>query len=279
MNSLVSPTWLMDYLGDLHLAIIDCRFTLGSPRHGKQAYESEHIPGAIYFDLEKDWSSETGEHGGRHPLPDIDTLAHKLGNAGISRQTRVVLYDDQNGCMAARGYWLLRYLGHEQVALLDGGYSAWKRAGGSVTSEIQTSQPVQYIPNIQTDMVRNMNDVRKAINNPHVVLVDSRALVRYTGETEPIDKVGGHIPGACQYDWQSAVDSDGTWKPDSELQNHFSALPEDKEIIVYCGSGVTACANLFALERAGFRNARLYPGSWSDWITYSDNPVAKGKEK
>jgi thiosulfate/3-mercaptopyruvate sulfurtransferase len=278
MNLLVSSQWLKEHIHNANTAIIDCRFILGSPGAGKSAYAAGHIPGAVYFDLEDDWSSPTTEHGGRHPLPDIVQLTAKLGEAGISQETNVVLYDDQKCCMAARGYWLLKYLGHTNAALLDGGFGAWVKEGGEVTQEVSLHQAVSYVPYIQTEMLRNAAEVRNALGDPKTTLIDSRALSRFTGENETVDPIGGHIPGACPYDWQEAVNDDGTWKSPEKLRDRYKGLPDNQEWIVYCGSGVTACANLFAMELAGYNNGRLYPGSWSDWITYPDNPVATGSE-
>ncbi|WCK56132.1 sulfurtransferase [Aneurinibacillus sp. Ricciae_BoGa-3] len=276
MNLLVSPQWLIAHLKDPNTVIIDCRFTLGMPNEGKEEYAEGHIPGAVYFDLEDDWSSSVTDHGGRHPLPDVGELTAKLGTAGISPQTNVVLYDDQKGCMAARGYWLLKYLGHKQAALLDGGYSAWVKAGGHVTHGKPIHKAVSYVPDIQPHMLRSVTDVREALGSPNTALIDSRAMNRFTGENETMDPIGGHIPGACQYDWQEAVNEDGTWKSPEELRERYKGLAKHQEWIVYCGSGVTACANLYAMELAGYNNGRLYAGSWSDWITYPDNPVATG---
>lgn len=278
MDALVSAAWLAEHLHDPDLAVMDCRFVLGSPEQGRKAYEASHIPGAVYFDLEEDLSGPKSEHGGRHPWPDAAVFAEKLGQAGIHNETAIVLYDDQKGAMAARAYWVLRYVGHTKVALLDGGYGAWKQSGQPVTAERAARPQAVYVPHVQRDWMRSMEDVRRRVQENSAVLIDSRAFSRYTGEEETIDPVGGHIPGAQNYDWQAVVDEQGFLRDEEVLRKHFSALPEDREIIVYCGSGVTACANLFALKRLGYSNVALYPGSWSDWISYPENEKAKGSE-
>ncbi len=278
MDTLVAVSWLKEHLSDANLVVADCRFVLGSPDKGREAYEEDHIPGARYFDLEKDLSAPKTEHGGRHPWPQAQAFASKLAQVGIGNDTAVVLYDAQGGAMAARAYWVLKYIGHQQVALLDGGYGAWKAAGYPVTREIPTPVQVTYEPHVKGEWVRSMEDVRQSMAGEQAVLVDSRAFDRYTGESETIDPVGGHIPGAVNYDWQNIIDESGRIKDEEALRKHFAALPQDREVIVYCGSGVTACANLFALERLGYKNVKLYPGSWSDWISYEENEIAKGKE-
>jgi thiosulfate/3-mercaptopyruvate sulfurtransferase len=278
MDTLVSVAWLAEHLHDENLVVIDCRFALHSPDKGREEYTREHIPGAIYFDLKKDLSAEKAEHGGRHPWPHVSSVADKLGQVGIKNDTAIVLYDDQKGVMAARAYWVLRYIGHRNVALLDGGYAAWKEAGQPVTDEVTKLQPAEYTPDVQEEMLRDVEDVRQACNGGEALLVDSRAFNRYTGEAETIDPVGGHIPGALNYDWQAVFDEKGFLKEEAALREHFAKLPRDKEVIVYCGSGIVACANLFALERLGYNNVKLYPGSWSDWISYPENEKAKGSE-
>ncbi|WP_322787664.1 sulfurtransferase [Aneurinibacillus thermoaerophilus] len=276
VDMVVSVSWLAEHLHDEKLAVVDCRFVLGQPEKGRDGYKTEHIPGAIYFDLEQDLSAPKAVHGGRHPWPDADVFATKLGQVGIDNDTAIVLYDEQQGVMAARAYWVLRYVGHEKLALLNGGFPAWKAAGYPVTAEMPKRSSATYVPRVRKDLLRNVDDVRRHVKGGQALLVDSRAHNRYTGEVETIDPVGGHIPGAVNYEWQCVVDETGKWKDEKVLREHFSELPRDREVIVYCGSGVTACANLFALERLGYENAKLYAGSWSDWISYPDNPVATG---
>jgi thiosulfate/3-mercaptopyruvate sulfurtransferase len=273
----VSMAWLKEHLFDEEVRIIDCRFLLADPLAGRKAYEQSHIPGAVYFDLDQDLSGPVGEHGGRHPLPDLNELANKLGQAGIDGETTLVAYDDQGGPFASRFWWLLRYMGHPRVYVLDGSISAWQEEGNPVTSEIPIYSPKTFTPNIQPHLVATMEEVRNKLHQSHVTLIDSREPKRYLGVEEPIDPVAGHIPGARNYFWKQVTTEKGGWKGVEELQEHFKDIQPDDEIIVYCGSGVTACPNVLGLEQAGYKKVKLYAGSWSDWITNSENPVEKGK--
>lgn len=276
-DSIVSTDWLAEHINEDHVRIVDCRFQLGSPNAGKDAYDHGHIPKAIYFDLEKDLSAPIGEHGGRHPLPDIATLANKLGNSGIGNQHLIIVYDDQGGMFAARFWWLLRYMGHNQVAILDGGYSKWVNEGRSITTEAPHFVATQFIPHVQPELLVDMETVRQNIAKSDVLIIDSRDHKRFTGEEETIDPVAGHIPSAVNYFWKGVLNAEGQWKTEEELKDHFAQIPHDQQLIVYCGSGVTACPNVLALERAGYKNVKLYAGSWSDWISYKENPIAKGE--
>ncbi|QGQ99315.1 sulfurtransferase [Paenibacillus psychroresistens] len=278
MKHIVSIEWLKANLFASDLVIADCRFQLGHVDAGRQAYGESHIPGAVYFDLERDLSAPIGEHGGRHPLPDLEPLALKLGLAGISKDTRIVAYDDQGGAMASRFWWLLKYLGHEDVFVLDEGFSAWKREGQPVDALQETPIPATFIANPQSDLLVDVAEVRAKLGQPGTILLDSREAPRYLGEAEPIDKAAGHIPGAINKFWKGVLDEQGRVKTDDELIANYAELPRDKEIIVYCGSGVTATPNVLGLSEAGFTNVKLYAGSWSDWISYGENPVATGRE-
>ncbi|NUU64455.1 sulfurtransferase [Paenibacillus agri] len=296
MEATVSKRWLLARLYEPEQTIVDCRFTLGKPQAGKESFEQEHIPGAVYLDLELDLSAPVSEHGGRHPLPDPQLLAARLAKLGIGNTTRVVAYDDESGMNAARLWWLLRYLGHEQVFILEGGFSAWKAERFPVTDHQPIRIPSSFEPNVQSQMVVGVDEVRQvSVNTVEAlseardsastapydlpVLIDSRARERYLGLEETLDKKAGHIPGAVNYFWKETQNEDGSLKSAEELQEHFAQLDKDAEIIVYCGSGVTACPNVLALEKAGYKNVRLYAGSWSDWISYEGNPIATGDEK
>lgn len=280
MRNIIAMKWLLARLYEEHQAIVDCRFQLGKPDAGRQAYEAEHIPGAIYLDLERDLSAPVGEHGGRHPLPDIDALANKLSAAGIDSSVRVVAYDDQGGAMASRLWWLLRYMGHENVVVMDRGFTAWKEAGYPVTGDASPVRvPKPFAPRLQANMLASIDDVRRAVREGSDTLIDSREAPRYRGEVEPLDRKAGHIPGARNRFWKDALGTDGEWKGGEEQRGRFADLQEGDPVIVYCGSGVTACPNVLALEEAGFRNMRLYVGSWSDWISYPGNAVATGGEE
>jgi thiosulfate/3-mercaptopyruvate sulfurtransferase len=280
MGSVVSMRWVLARLYEPDLAIVDCRFVPGDPEAGRRSYEESYIPGAIYMDLERDLSGPVGDHGGRHPLPDVAELAAKLGRAGIDRSMRVVAYDDQGGAMAARFWWLLRYMGHERVYVMDQGFSAWKRAGFPVAKAAPPIRvPKTYVPDVRPEMLADVEDVRRAADTGDSVLVDSREPARYRGDAEPIDRAAGHIPGAVNRFWKENLDEAGRWRGPDELAARFASLPKDKPVIVYCGWGVTACPNVLALLDAGYRDVKLYAGSWSDWISYPENPVTKGEEQ
>ena len=279
MEHIVSMKWLLARLYEQDLAIVDCRFLLSDADAGRRSYSEGYIPGAVYMDLERDLSAPVGKHGGRHPLPDVGELAVKLGRAGIDRGTRIVAYDDQGGAMASRLWWLLRYMGHDAVYVMDQGYSAWKATGYPVTgAQPAIRVPKRYEPTVQEAMLADVDAVRAASSEGSSVLVDSRETRRYLGLEEPIDKVAGHITGARNWFWKDNLDEQGRWRSAEQLEERFAALPKDAAIIVYCGSGVTACPNVLALEAAGYRNVRLYAGSWSDWISYEGNAVAVGEE-
>jgi thiosulfate/3-mercaptopyruvate sulfurtransferase len=272
MNSLASPTWLLENLHHPNLRIVDCRFTLGQPSAGRTAYESGHIPNAIFLDLETDLSAPKRPDGagGRHPLPDPSTLAAKLGSLGIGNQHTVIAYDDPStgqGFYAAHLWWLLRYLGHDAVQVLNGGIAAWM---GELETSIPQHPSAEFIAQPRFEMVVDAATV--ATTNAQ--LFDARAPERYRGETELLDRKAGHIPGAHNLFWATALEN-GIWKS-PEAQRQRFALESAEDAILYCGSGVSACANLLALEVAGLQGAKLYAGSWSDWVSDDSRPVELG---
>jgi thiosulfate/3-mercaptopyruvate sulfurtransferase len=275
LKNIVTIEWVNGQLGSNDLRIIDCRFNLAEPKRGLNEYLENHLPGSIYFDLNVDLSSEVQEHGGRHPLPDIETFIQKIEAAGISSSTTVVAYDDQGGAFASRLWWLLRFIGHSRVFVLDEGYSTWVNQGLPITKEVPIFQKGSYTPVIQNQMVATVEDVKRSIENHTSQLIDSREEIRFLGVEEPIDKKAGHIPGAINLFWKDVLNS-SKWKNRNELEAHFSTICKDKEVIVYCGSGVTACPNVLALNEIAFNNVKLYAGSWSDWISYSENQITVG---
>ncbi|MGZ9586682.1 sulfurtransferase [Paenibacillus marinisediminis] len=269
--------------GDGSVVAADCRFWLTEPQRGREAYLEGHIPGAVYFDMNQDLSSAVKEHGGRHPLPDPARLADKLTEAGITRTSTIVAYDEQGGSGASRLWWLLQWMGHEgDVLLLDGGWAAWQAAGLPVEQGVAAAASVdgmRYEPNVQVQLVLGMDDVKARLGRSDVVIIDSRDGQRYRGEVEPMDRVAGHIPGAVNQPWQRNLDAAGAWLATDDQRERWSEVVGDAaEIIVYCGSGVTACPNIRGLWQAGYRHAKLYAGSWSDWSSYEENPVATGEE-
>ncbi|WP_096202313.1 sulfurtransferase [Bacillus sp. FJAT-45350] len=269
---LVEMDWLDEHLNQEDVRVIDCNFKLGSPLAGFEHYMKEHLPNAFYFDLETDLSGKVRKHGGRHPLPDLGDLSEKLSAAGIDESVTVVAYDNQAGAFASRFWWLLRYLGHEKVYILNGGLQHWKNKGLPVTNEIPHVDKRRFNVNVQEQMLTVANEIKeKIIGNEGIQLLDSREEKRYKGIEETVDKVAGHIPGAAHCYWKDNLQENGYWKSNSELKERFTELTDDREIIVYCGSGVTACPNIVALMESGFSNVKLYLGSWSDWITYPEN--------
>lgn len=279
---LVTVPWLQAHLEDPELVLFDCRFTLADPEAGRRQYLEGHLPGALFLDLERDLSGPAGAQGGRHPLPDPAVLAAKLGRWGVDQDATVVVYDHGTDGMAPRAWWLLGYLGLARVAVLDGGLPAWLAAGGRLsagTADEERPRPKRtFTPKLRHDWIRTAAEVRRLVADQPggVVLVDSRAPERYRGDVEPLDPVAGHIPGAVNAYWAQVLTSDGRWKSPEELARHFQGLADAQEVVVYCGSGVSACVNLLAMHLAGLKQARLYPGSWSDWCTRPGFPLATG---
>ncbi|ADI15283.1 sulfurtransferase [Truepera radiovictrix] len=264
---------------DAQVRLVDVRFSLTDPLLGRRRYEAGHLPGAVYLSLDDDLSGPVREHGGRHPLPDTARFAQTLGACGIGNDTHVVAYDDAagGGMFAARLWWLLRYVGHDQVQVLDGGLDAWTAAGLELTRDVPTYPPATFTPAVRPEMVADMQEVRSKLRRPGVLLLDARAPERYRGEVEPLDKRAGHIPGARNRPFMGNLEG-GRFKPAEALRARFADVEAADETILYCGSGVSAAHNALALEEAGLRGAKLYVGSWSDWSSFEENPVATGEE-
>ena len=250
--------------------MIDCRFSLPEPDLGQQQYDTGHIPGAYYLDLNRHLSSPVQAHGGRHPLPHWPKFVENLNLLGIQSnpQTPVVIYDASRFAFAARLWWMLRYLGHKNVALLDGGINAWVAAGLSLSCETPRPQIGRFVPQPHTDWIVDIDYVRQYKDNLGTMVIDSRSGDRFRGEREPIDPVAGSIPGAVNYFWQDVSTEAGLLNSPEILSNYWRTVDEANEVIVYCGSGVTACVNLFSQVVAGKPMGKLYPGGWSDWCSY-----------
>lgn len=279
MKFTVEADWLRDNLAEKDVRVIDCRFELARPVAGRKQFEAGHIPGSVYFDLEKDMSAPVKQHGGRHPLPDLDVLKEKLEKAGIGNNTTVVAYDSGEGAFAGRLWWLISYMGHENVYILNGGMKAWLEQDYPITTERPAYEETSFNYKVNSAVAASYEEVEAIVqaNNNGVVLIDSREYKRFTGEVEPIDKKSGHIPGAINKVWTNGL-VNGRFKDAEEQKERFSELDPNKQYIVYCGSGVTATPNFLALKAAGFQNVKLYPGSFSDWISYDDNKVCTIKE-
>jgi thiosulfate/3-mercaptopyruvate sulfurtransferase len=248
--------------------VADCRFALQDAGLGERQYALGHIPGSRYLHLDRDLSSPKQEHGGRHPLPDAAQFERALRACGVNDDTLVVAYDDSRGAFAARLWWLLRYFGHDRVRVLDGGYRAWCEAGLPVATDVAPSAAGAFTARARPELLVDRDAVIGLRGAPDHLLVDSREPPRYLGLEEPIDPHAGHIEGARNHPWQEVTDERGYFKAaDAQRARWGDALATD-DIVVYCGSGVTACVNLLALAELGRDDARLYAGSWSDWCSY-----------
>lgn len=280
-TTLVDTSTLAAHL-DSGWSVFDCRFVLRDPPAGERAYREGHIPGARFLDLNRDLASPITPASGRHPLPDPQTLAAKLAAAGVSHDTQVVAYDDANGAFAARLWWLLRWLGHPQVAVLDGGWQAWVREHRPVSREAPAATRAgDSRARPDQALWLSADAVLERVQSRTGRLLDARAPERFRGEMEPIDPVAGHVPGAVNLPYAGNVSEEGHFKSPAVLRRRFeSALGgvPASEAVCMCGSGVTACHNLLAMEVAGLKGARLYAGSWSEWIRDPSRPVARGSD-
>ncbi len=277
MEYVVNQEWLLEQLANKDVKIVDCRFSLSKPDEGERLYKESHIPGAYFFDLEKQLSAPVSKHGGRHPLPDIEQFRHEIEQAGIDNTKTVVAYDGGEGAFASRFWWLLTYIGHDKVYVLNGGFKSWVEAGYPTTKEVTKPKSANFKVSIRKEMLATYEEVKEIVANKKKspILIDSREKTRYLGKEEPIDKIPGHIPGAIHKFWAEGLEN-GFFKGSEEQKKRFAELDQKKPIIVYCGSGITATPNYIALKMAGYQNVKLYAGSYSDWVSYSDNPVEKG---
>ena len=279
-TTLVSSEELLEHLNDARWVIADCRFSLNDPNYGRKAYLEQHIPGAMYVDLEKDLSGPIipGKTG-RHPLPPIDVFAETMSRLGIGVGVQVVAYDESHGAFAARLWWLLKWLGHEMVAVLDGGWKQWIKNDFSVEATERTSENRRFVPLPRPTMVVGAAEVERVRKDPSWRLLDARNTERYLGLIEPIDPVAGHIPGALSAPYVENLDPEERFKSPEALREQFTSIMGDvppEQTTVYCGSGVTAAHHALAMAHAGIGLPRLYAGSWSEWITDPSHPVATG---
>lgn len=277
-KQLISATELQAMLHEPNVVIFDVRHDLMNHRLGRQHYMQAHIPGAYFLDNEAELVGETTGTNGRHPLPNPEDLAHLMLQYQVRPDTRIVIYDASQGHMAARAWWMLRWVGFTQVMILDGGWQAWLAAGGVTDSQVELPQ---VLPKHQTVIVHvqqptvTAQQIVAQLDQPEYTLINARAAERYRGEKEPIDPVAGHIPGALNRPTSANLQADGTFKSAEQLRAEFDDLLNETSVgsvVCYCGSGITACHNLFALELAGLSGAKLYPGSWSEWIADPSRP-------
>ena len=277
-TTLIDAPTLATHLDDPSWVVLDARFDLANPSKGETLYREGHVPGARYVHLDTHLSGEKTGHNGRHPLPAPEVAAARFGALGIGSHTQVVIYDGDTGMFAARAWWMLRWVGHQAVAVLDGGFAAWQRAGLPVSTDQPTWTPVAFAARVADDRRVPAADVLANLGDTSRVLVDARANDRFRGENETIDPVAGHIPGAVNRFFQLNLNADKTFKTPAALREEWGAVCGDdaSKVVMYCGSGVTACHNLLALEHAGLSGARIFPGSWSEWCANPDRPRATG---
>jgi len=280
-DRLVGVDTLAAHVDDPSWRVFDCRFDLKNTDYGRQAHAKGHIPGALYLHLDEDLSGTQNGRNGRHPLPDIGAFAGLMGRCGVGPGTQVVAYDNEGGIFASRLWWMLRFwLGHDAVALLDGGLPGWRRAKLPLATEPRPVAPGRCEPRPQSGMQVDTDHVFAHLRAPDMLLIDARGEDRYAGENETLDPVAGHIPGALNRFYFDNLDDAGCFfKPAEALRAEFAELLDGRDprtVVQQCGSGVTACHNLLAMEIAGLAGSRLYPGSWSEWCSDPARPIATG---
>ncbi|MBT8089454.1 MAG: sulfurtransferase [Gammaproteobacteria bacterium] len=279
-SNLIDAHALKSQIDDSNLRIIDCRFDLADPGAGRRAYMQGHIPGAVFADLDRDLAAPISPQSGRHPLPDVNTFAATLGRLGIGNASDVIVYDAGNGAVAARAWWLLRWLGHTRVRLLDGGFAHWITTAGPIVSGAERFSELRFRPDPRDHMVLTTAELESDLDAiAGLRLYDARDAARFRGDIEPIDPVAGHIPGSLSLPFPVSLDTNGRWKSKQALEALWlSVLGEDRNTpwAVMCGSGVTACHLAISGVEAGYREPRLYVGSWSEWIRDSERPVGLG---
>jgi thiosulfate/3-mercaptopyruvate sulfurtransferase len=281
-NTLISADELAARIGDPEWVIFDCRFSLADTSRGSEAYGKEHIPGAIYAHLDKDLSGQVIKgQTGRHPLPPVDKFSKTLSNWGIDNKCQVIVYDDLFGAIASRLWWMLVWLGHESVAVLDGGWTDWVRKGYHTEATVQGREYRTFQPNVRDILTVTTSDIEALRPSQEDLLIDAREGKRYRGEVEPIDRVAGHIPGAISVPYSGNLDAEGYFLSAADLEKRYleaaHGVPTEK-IVCYCGSGVTAAHNLLAMVHGGLGLGRLYIGSWSEWIADESRPISVGLE-
>jgi thiosulfate/3-mercaptopyruvate sulfurtransferase len=282
-TTLIGAAVLRDLVGKPEIAVIDCRFDLMDPEGGRRAYLQGHIPGARYADLNRDLSAPITAASGRHPLPTPDQFAGTLTRLGVGRATQVIAYDDSAGAFAARAWWMLRWVGHPAAAVLDGGLKAWVSEGGALQSGAEKPLPTAEVSHLSAHAdataVIGAAELERRLSDPAFLLIDARAGERFAGTVEPIDAVAGHIQGAVNHPFSTSLGADGRFLAAPVLRQLWEerlAGRSPSHVAAMCGSGVTACHNLLSLEVAGLRGAKLYAGSWSEWIRDPHRPVERG---
>jgi thiosulfate/3-mercaptopyruvate sulfurtransferase len=276
-TTLIEPAELAASFSDPRFAVIDCRHELSKPEWGAQAYAQGHIPNAVHASLDRDLSGPVGPATGRHPLPSVEIVTATLSRWGVDKDVQVVAYDQGPGAYAARLWWILRWLGHTHAAVLNGGFAAWQKAGLPVTTEPGSRPPRKFVARASNATSVTTAQLEQSLAGKKTALIDARGADRFAGENETIDPVAGHIPGARNRPFTQNLDAEGRFlAPDALRRGFADVIGSDAENVVsMCGSGVTACHNLLAMEIAGLRGAHLYPGSWSEWIRDPHRPIAR----
>lgn len=280
-DTLIDPRTLAEHADHPRWVIVDCRFDLQDPEGGERSYLEAHIPGARYAHLDRDLSGAKTGRNGRHPLPTIDEMRERFGALGIGAASQVVAYDADTGMYAARLWWMLRFMGHDAVAVLDGGFARWMREIGRSRGGRESWPPSEFVARPRPWWRVTADEVRQRLDDPQQVLIDARAEPRFRGDDEPLDRVAGHIPGARSFFFQRNLADGKTFRDAAELAAEWRGRlggHSPSDVVMYCGSGVTACHNLLAMAIAGLPRARLYAGSWSEWSSDPDRPVATGPE-
>ncbi|MEO7743806.1 MAG: sulfurtransferase [Usitatibacter sp.] len=276
---LITTEQLAGHLDDPEWVVIDTRHELMDPVKGRKAYEAGHIPGAHFMSVDEDLSGAKTGKTGRHPLPDLATFAARVNELGIGPETQVVVYDDAGGTFAVRLWWMLRWLGHGRVSLLDGGLPLWVQEGRPTSAPVPQARKGSFVPKPRLGATVDVHFVARHRGDATVKLIDARTGERFRGEQEPIDPVAGHVPGAVNRFWKQNLLQDGRFKTPSQLRAEYRDFLDGADphrAVHMCGSGVTACHNIFAMELAGLPGGRLYPGSWSEWCADPSRPAAKG---
>jgi thiosulfate/3-mercaptopyruvate sulfurtransferase len=277
-TTLVSTDTLAAHL-DGSWVVVDCRFDLHDATWGHARYREAHVPGAGYASLNDDLAGPRTGANGRHPVPPVDALAATFGRLGIAGGAQVVVYDQDAGAYASRLWWSLRYLGHDAVAVLDGGWAKWMREGRPTRAGEESREPVTFTPRVRAPMRAALADVETPLRPGAALLIDARSPERFDGTSEPLDRAAGHIPGAVNHFYKRNLADDGTMLPPAVLRERYERILAGRapdQAVMYCGSGVTACHNLLAMEHAGLSGTRLYPGSWSEWSSDPERPVETG---
>ncbi len=280
-STIITPELLQANLDNPDWIVFDCRYSLADPAYGANAWDEEHIPGSRFVDLEQDLAGKVTDSSGRHPLPSPAELADTLVRLGLKNDAQVIIYDDAFGSMAVRLWWSLRWLGMQSVALLDGGFPRWKRENRPLTDEKPLVEPGHFVARLHDDLWVACERVENCLSDAGHILIDARPEDRFAGERDPLDAVKGHIPGSLNRPFEDNLDIAGNFLGAEQLREEFVQLLGDTppdHVIHTCGSGVTCCHNMLAMEIAGLHGSRTYIGSWSEWITNPQHPVATGDE-